>query len=76
MKKIKLFIKFLLRIKNQDKIDQLVARGMYVGKNFHCMDGVIIDPTHCFHISFGDNVTLAPNVHILAHDASTKMFLN
>jgi maltose O-acetyltransferase len=40
------------------------------------MSGVIIDPSHCWHISIGDNVILAPNVHILAHDASTKPFLN
>jgi len=39
------------------------------------MDGVIIDPSHCYHITIGDNVTLAPRVHILAHDSSTYMFL-
>lgn len=37
------------------------------------MDGVIIDPGHCWLIKIGDNVTLAPRVLILAHDASTKM---
>lgn len=36
--------------------------------------GVIIDPSHCYHIRIGSNVTLAPRVHILAHDASTFMF--
>lgn len=36
---------------------------------------MIIDPSHCWLIEIGDNVTLAPNVHILAHDASTKKFL-
>lgn len=34
--------------------------------------GCIIDDAHCWLISIGNNVTLAPNVHILAHDASTK----
>lgn len=37
---------------------------------------VIIDPHHCWHITIGDNVTLAPRVYILAHDASTKRALN
>ncbi len=40
------------------------------------LDEVIIDFSHTWHIEIGDNVTLAPRVHILAHDASTKKFLN
>ena len=40
------------------------------------MGGVIIDFSHCWHITIGDNVTLAPRVHILAHDASTRKFIN
>ena len=51
-------------------------RGLVVGKNFTIMGGVIIDPSHCWHIKIGDNVTLAPRVHVLAHDASTKVFLD
>ena len=47
-----------------------------MGSNFTRMSGVIIDPSHCWHISIGKDVILAPNVHILAHDASTKPFLN
>lgn len=56
-------------------LDKLIKRGLKVGKNFHRMGGVIIDPSHCYHITIGDDVTLAPRVHILAHDASTRMFL-
>ena len=40
------------------------------------MGGVIIDSSHYWHIEIGDNVTLAPRVHILAHDASTKKFID
>ena len=50
--------------------------GMTVGKNFGRLNGVILDPSHCWLIEIGDNVTLAPRVHILCHDASTKQFLN
>lgn len=54
----------------------LKRRGMVFGKNFNVQKGCILDDSHCFLISFGDNVTIAPNVHILAHDASTKIFTN
>lgn len=48
---------------------------MTVGKNFKRLNGVILDPSHCWLIEIGDNVTMAPRVHILCHDASTKQFL-
>jgi maltose O-acetyltransferase len=56
-------------------LDVLKERGFKVGENFNMQEGVIIDPSHCWHITIGDNVTLAPRVHILAHDASTKNHL-
>lgn len=52
--------------------DYLVKMGLKVGKNFIRQGGCIIDECHCWLISIGDNVTLAPGVRILAHDASTK----
>ena len=73
IKNIKEFIRTLRREQNLDK---LIKRGLIVGKNFTRMSGVIIDPSHCWHIAIGNDVILAPNVHILAHDASTKVFLN
>lgn len=63
------------RIKGEQDLDKLIQRGLVVGSGFTRMGGVIIDPSHCWHITIGDNVTLAPRVHILAHDASTKVFL-
>ncbi|MBQ8227871.1 MAG: acyltransferase [Clostridia bacterium] len=48
--------------------------GMKVGKNFSA-EKARIDVSHCWLISIGDNVTLAPNVYLLAHDASTKRHL-
>lgn len=56
-------------------IDELRKRGAKIGENVDILDNCIIDPDHCFHITIGNNVTLAPNVHILAHDASTKKFI-
>ena len=73
-------IGFLKRIKDfvagEQNLDKLIRRGLSVGKNFTRMSGVIIDPSHCWHITIGDNVVLAPRVHVLAHDASTKVFVN
>lgn len=67
--------KLFQRFRGEQDIDSLVKRGLVVGKGLNVMGGVIIDPAHCWHIKIGNNVTLAPRVHILAHDASTKLFL-
>ena len=53
----------------------LIKRGLKVGKNFSRQGGVRIDTSYCFLIEIGDNVILAPNVTILAHDASLKNVL-
>ena len=71
------FIKEMLyRIRGEFTTEKLVSMGMKVGKNFKRLNGVILDPAHCWLIEIGDNVTIAPRVHILCHDASTKQFLN
>ena len=71
------FIKEILyRIRGDFSTEKLVKMGMVVGKNFKRLHGVILDPGHCWLIEIGDNVTMAPRVHILCHDASTKHFLN
>ena len=53
----------------------LLKRGLTVGNNFSMQSSVTIDPCHCWLVSIGDNVTIAPHVQILAHDASTKGYL-
>ena len=70
--KIKCVLKNILyRIRGDYTTEKLIKIGMKVGKNFKRLHGVILDPAHCWLITIGDNVTMAPNVHILAHDAST-----
>lgn len=64
------------RLKSNYTTEDLIDRGLVVGSNFKRMHDTIIDPSHCWLINIGDNVTLAPRVHILAHDASTKLFLD
>ena len=54
------------------QVEALIKKGLKVGKNLSIQEDVLIDGSHCFLIEIGDDVTLAPRVHILAHDASTK----
>lgn len=70
------FIKnFIYRLRGDYTTEKLIELGLVVGSNFKRQEGVILDPSHCWLIEIGDNVTMAPRVHILAHDASTKQFL-
>lgn len=66
---------FLYRLRGEYTTEKLISMGMQAGKNFGRLQGVILDPSHCWLITIGDNVTMAPRVHILCHDASTKHFL-
>lgn len=66
--------KIISHIRGEQNIGKLIKRGLTVGKNCS-LGNCTIDPSHCFHIVIGDNVTFGPHVHILAHDASTKIFL-
>lgn len=66
---------FVYRLRGEYTTEKLVSMGMQVGKNFKRLNGVILDPGHCWLITIGNNVTMAPRVHILCHDASTKQFL-
>ncbi|MFH5186068.1 acyltransferase [Paenibacillus sp. TAB 01] len=53
-----------------------LRRGMKVGENCHGLGGSTIDYAHCWLIEIGNNVTFAPQAYLLAHDASTKRYLN
>ena len=66
---------FVYRLRGEYTTEKLIKMGLKVGKNFGRLNGVILDPSHCWLITIGNNVTMAPRVHVLAHDASTKIFL-
>lgn len=68
-------LKKIYKILKHEDIDYLKKRGLVIGNNFKIQRDCIIDKDHCFLITIGNNVTLAPRVHILAHDASTKQIL-
>ena len=71
---MKLLRKLLARLRGEQNIDKLIRRGLVIGKNCR-LGNCSIDPSHCFHITIGDNVVFGPRVRILAHDASTGVFL-
>ena len=66
---------FIYRLRGEVSTEKLVKQGMTIGANFQRMNNFLIDDSHAWLIAIGDNVTFAPRVHILAHDASTKKFL-
>lgn len=67
--------KYLLKIDDRSELEKAVEKGLTIGNDCNIQWGVILDPSHCFLITIGDRVTLAPRVHVLAHDASTKRIL-
>ncbi|MBS3200932.1 acyltransferase [Turicibacter bilis] len=70
---LKLFFKDIIRrIIGEIPTSTLIKRGLIVGKNFNRQQGCFIDPTHCWLIEIGDNVTMSIRVVLMAHDASTK----
>ena len=73
---MKIIKQFISRIRGEQSLQKLIRRGLIIGRNPCIMSGCIIDPSHCWHIKIGDDVVIAPNVHILAHDSGSKLFLN
>ncbi len=65
----------LLMEKRKVYIQKLVNNGLRLGKNVNIVNMFFFDPSHCFLISIGDNCTICPNVRLIAHDASTKLYL-
>jgi maltose O-acetyltransferase len=63
------------RIMGRMTIDDLVKRGMKIGSNCVIQHDVMIDDSHCWHITIGNNVGFAPGVKVLAHDGSIKKYL-
>lgn len=58
------------------KINRLQKRGLRLGNNVKIEKGVMLDASFPYLINIGSNVTIAPHVQILSHDASTKPFIN
>ena len=53
-------------------LDELVKRGLRLGKDVFIAADIMVDPSHCYLISIGDHCGFAPDVKLIAHDGSTK----
>lgn len=62
----------VLKIDDRSQLEIAISNGMKMGKECSVMENCIFDCSHCWLIEIGDRVTFAPQVYILAHDASTK----
>lgn len=52
-------------------LSDYIAMGMKVGSNTHIQPGLVVDSSHCWLIEIGNNVGIAPEVYLLAHDVNT-----
>lgn len=72
--KIYLWIrKHLLHIDDRSQLEIAISKGLKIGENVHIQGECVLDQGFPWLIEIGNNVTLAPRVYILAHDASTKI---
>lgn len=69
------FVNTLYAKKKKAYLDKLVKNGLRLGDNVDIVADFFLDPSHCYLISIGDNTTFAPNVRLIAHDASIKKHL-
>lgn len=67
--------KTVMLLNREFPTETLIKRGMRVGKDFNRQQGCFLDPSHCFLITIGDDVTMSIRVTVMAHDASTKKTL-
>lgn len=75
---ISLIRKFVSEIesrKRQSYINKLQQKGLCLGNNVQFAGEIFLDPSHCMLIEIGSDCTFAPRVKLIAHDASTKLFL-
>jgi maltose O-acetyltransferase len=63
------------RFRGYPSLRRLKRRGLKVGAHVHIGAFTLIDYSHCHVIEIGDNVTIAPRCHLLAHDASAERHL-
>lgn len=61
--------------KKHSYLQSLQRDGLTLGRNVCIVDDFFFDRAHCYLISIGDNTIVAPSVRLVAHDASTKLYL-
>lgn len=69
---MKIIDKFKNYLRGEPELKRYIKSGLVVGRAFSFGRYCFFDPSFCFLISIGDNVTFSTRVHVLAHDASLK----
>lgn len=65
------FVKnFVFRLRGEYTLERLQKMGLTFGRNFNPQQGYYLDPSHCWLITIGNDVTFGPRVQLYAHDAS------
>jgi maltose O-acetyltransferase len=62
----------ILLLRGQRSLEWYVGRGLRIGERCDLQRPFELDPSHCWLVQIGDDVTFAPDVHVIVHDASTK----
>ncbi|MDF2943020.1 MAG: acyltransferase [Herbinix sp.] len=62
----------LTKLINKIRMKRWLSDGLTVGSNFQLCRGASLDSSFPWLITIGDNVTMAADSYILAHDGSTK----
>jgi maltose O-acetyltransferase len=62
----------IVYLRGQRPVAWYIKRGLRVGKRCDLQQPFELDPSHCWLVEIGDDVTFAPDVHVIVHDASTK----
>ncbi len=62
----------VMYLRGERSVPWYVARGLTIGERCSLERPFELDRSHCWLITIGDDVTLAPGVYVIAHDASTK----
>jgi len=62
----------LIYLRGGRPLEWYVRRGLRVGANAKLEHPFFLDPSHCWLIDIGAEVTFSAGVIVLAHDASTK----
>lgn len=70
---MKIIKKILSKLRGEPDLKKLKKAGLIIGENFFHGKKCFFDPAHTFLIEIGNNVTFSTRVHLLAHDASTKI---
>lgn len=73
MASIKRLFKRLFIGNSEIEYNYLINHGFKPGENFNCYSPFAIDSNFPYLIKIGDNVTIAADVKILAHDASVHI---